>query len=92
MFNLRRDPFERADFNSNVYWDWLIDHAFLLYGAQAIVAAQIENFVKYPPRQKAASFNLDSVMEQLAPAIAAEKAKAAAVSKETLRRKGSIIQ
>ena len=27
IFNLRRDPFERADFNSNVYWDWLIDHA-----------------------------------------------------------------
>jgi arylsulfatase A-like enzyme len=75
MFSLRRDPFERADFNSNVYWDWVISHAFLLYGAQALVAAQIENFVKYPPRQKAASFNLDSVMEQLAPAIKAEKEK-----------------
>ena len=49
-----------------------------LYGAQAIVAAQIENFVKYPPRQKAASFNLDSVMAQLAPAIKAEKEKEAA--------------
>jgi arylsulfatase len=71
MFSLRRDPFERAEFNSNVYWDWLISHAFLLYGAQAIVAAQIENFVKYPPRQKAASFNLDSVMAQLGPAIKA---------------------
>jgi arylsulfatase len=78
MFSLRRDPFERADFNSNVYWDWVISHAFLLYGAQAVVAAQIENFVKYPPRQKAASFNLDSVMEQLAPAIKAEKEKEAA--------------
>ncbi len=80
MFNLRRDPFERASFNSNTYWDWVIHHAFLLYGAQAIVAAQIDNFVKYPPRQKAASFNLDAVMEQLAPAIAAEKAKAAAAA------------
>src|SRR5206468_11762953 len=78
MFHLRRDPFERADFNSNTYWDWLMSHAFLLYGAQALVAAQIENFVKYPPRQKAASFNLDSVMEQLAPAIKAEKEKEAA--------------
>ena len=46
----------------------MMSHAFLLYGAQAIVAAQIENYVKYPPRQKAASFNLDSVMRQLAPA------------------------
>ncbi len=65
MFSLRRDPFERANFNSNVYWDWVINHAPLLYGAQAIVAAQIANYVKYPPRQKAASFNLDAVMRQL---------------------------
>jgi arylsulfatase len=82
IFNLRRDPFERADFNSNVYWDWAIDHVPYLYAAQAIVAAQIQNFVKYPPRQKAASFNLDSVMEQLAPAIKAERAKEAATEKK----------
>jgi arylsulfatase len=80
IFSLRRDPFERADFNSNVYWDWAIDHVFLLYGAQAVVAAQIDNYVKYPPRQKAASFNLDSVMEKLAPAVKAQKAKEAASS------------
>jgi arylsulfatase A-like enzyme len=65
MFNLRRDPFERADENSNTYWDWIFDHAFLLYGMQAIVAQQIDNFVKYPPRQKAAAFNLDEVMRKL---------------------------
>jgi arylsulfatase len=65
MFSLRRDPFERANYNSNVYYDWLINHAFLLYEMQAIVAAQIDNFVKYPPRQKPASFNLDAVMRQL---------------------------
>ena len=65
IFSLRRDPFERADFNSNVYWDWAIDHVPLLYGAQALVAAQIDNYVKYPPRQKAASFNLDTVMHSL---------------------------
>ena len=68
MFNLRRDPFERADDNSNTYWDWIFDHAFLLYGMQALVAQQIENFVKYPPRQKAAAFNLDEVMRNLADA------------------------
>ena len=78
IYSLRRDPFERADFNSNVYWDWVVDHVFLLYGAQALVAAQIANFVKYPPRQKAASFNLDAVMAQLGPAIAAQKKKEAA--------------
>jgi arylsulfatase len=65
MFNLRRDPFERADDNSNTYWDWIFDHAFLIYGMQAVVAQEIDNFVKYPPRQKAASFNLDAVMKHL---------------------------
>ncbi|MGC2606956.1 MAG: arylsulfatase, partial [Silvibacterium sp.] len=78
IFSLRRDPFERADFNSNVYFDWMIDHVPQLYLAQAVVAAQIENYVKYPPRQKAASFNLDSVMASLGPAQAAYKAKEAA--------------
>ena len=77
IFHLRRDPFERAEFNSNVYWQWVIDHVPYLYAAQAIVQAQLDNFVKYPPRQKAASFNLDAVMEQLQPAMAAERAKEA---------------
>ncbi|MEJ2737535.1 MAG: sulfatase-like hydrolase/transferase, partial [Anaerolineae bacterium] len=65
IFNLRRDPFERADENSNTYWDWLISHAYLIYGMQAIVAQQIDAFVKFPPRQKAAAFNLDAVLRQL---------------------------
>jgi arylsulfatase A-like enzyme len=82
ILNLRRDLFERADFNSNTYWDWCVDHAQYLYLAQAVVQAQIDNFVKYPPRQKAASFNLDSVMEALKPAMSAEKAKEAAAEKE----------
>jgi arylsulfatase len=77
MFNLRRDPFERASFNSNTYWDWIVDHAPQLYLVQGLVAAQIQNFVMYPPRQKAASFNLDAVMAQLGPAIAAYKKKQA---------------
>jgi hypothetical protein len=65
MFNLRRDPFERADENSNNYWDWVIDHIPLVYGMQAIVAQQIEDFVKFPPRQKPAAFNLDAVLRHL---------------------------
>jgi arylsulfatase A-like enzyme len=77
IFSLRRDPFERADFNSNVYWDWMINHVPQLYQCQAIVAGQIANYVKYPPRQKAASFNLDAVMASLGPAEAAAKAAAA---------------
>ena len=65
IFHLRRDPFERADENSNTYYDWMIDHAYLLYGAQALVAQQIQSFKDFPPRQKPASFNLDRVLEPL---------------------------
>jgi len=71
IFSLRRDPFERASFNSNVYFDWMINHIFLLYETQALVAAQIDNYLKYPPRQKPASFNLDTVMRNLDAARAA---------------------
>jgi len=62
IYNLRRDPFEHADVNSNTYWDWMVDHAPQMYLMQAVVAAQIENFIKFPPRQKPASFNLDAVL------------------------------
>jgi arylsulfatase A-like enzyme len=65
IFNLRRDPFERADYNSNTYFDWMVDHVPQLYMAQSLVAQQIANFIKYPPRQKPASFNLDEVMAQV---------------------------
>ncbi len=65
MFNLRRDPFERADENSNTYWDWCISHSYMLYGMQALVAQQIDAFKRFPPRQKPASFNLDAVLRQI---------------------------
>ena len=65
IFNLRRDPFERAQHNSNTYYDWMVNHIFMLYEMQALVAAQLDDFVKYPPRQKPASFNLDVVMQQV---------------------------
>lgn len=65
MFNLRRDPFERADENSNTYYDWMLSHAYIIYGMQAVVAQQIEAFMAFPPRQKPASFNLDAVLRQI---------------------------
>ncbi len=65
--NLRRDPYERAEITSNTYYDWLLDRAYLLIPAQAYVGRFLETFKEYPPRQKAASFSLDRVMESLAP-------------------------
>ncbi len=65
MFNLRTDPYERADITSNTYYDWMLDHVYLLIPAQAIVAEFLATFTDYPPRQKAASFSVDQVVEKL---------------------------
>ncbi|MFO1302083.1 MAG: arylsulfatase [Burkholderiales bacterium] len=65
LFNLRTDPYERADITSNTYWDWYFDHAFLIVPAQSYVANFLATFKEYPPRQKAASFNLDKVLDNL---------------------------
>ena len=65
IFNLRRDPFERASKTSNTYYDWMLDRAYLLVPAQTYVGNFLASFKEYPPRQKAASFSLDKVMESL---------------------------
>jgi len=67
IFNLRRDPYERATITSNSYYEWLIDRAYLLVPAQTYVAKFMATFKEFPPRQKAASFSLDQVMEKLTP-------------------------
>jgi arylsulfatase len=67
IFHLRRDPYERAQITSNTYYDWLLDRAYLLVPAQAYVGQFLSTFQEYPPRQKAASFSLDQVMEKLTP-------------------------
>ena len=64
IFNLRTDPYERADITSNTYYDWLLDHAFLLVPAQAYVGQFLMTFKDYPQRQKAASFNMDEVFAE----------------------------
>ena len=65
IFNLLTDPYERADITSNTYWDWMFDHIFLLVPAQTYVGEFLKTFVEFPPRQKAASFSLERVMEKL---------------------------
>ncbi len=65
IFNLRTDPYERADITSNTYYDWLMDHVFLLIPGQDYVGQFLASFKEYPQRQKAASFNLDDVMSKL---------------------------
>lgn len=65
IFHLRRDPYERAILTSNTYYDWFIDHAFVLLPAQEYVGEFLKTFQAFPPRQKAASFTIDQVIEKL---------------------------
>ncbi len=65
IFNLRTDPYERADFTSNTYWDWMLDHAFLLVPAQSFVAQMLASFLEFPPRQEAATFGIKQALDKL---------------------------
>ena len=65
IFNLRTDPYERADITSNTYYDWLLDHVYLLVPAQDYVGKFLLTFQEFPQRQKAASFNLEDVFQKL---------------------------
>jgi arylsulfatase len=71
LFNLRTDPYERADSTSNTYWDWFIDRVFLIVPAQTVVAEFLQTFLEFPPRMRAATFTIDQVQAKLEAAIAA---------------------
>jgi arylsulfatase A-like enzyme len=65
IFNLRTDPYERADITSNTYYDWLIDRAYLVMAASSVVGDFLATFKDFPPRQRAASFTIDQIMEKM---------------------------
>ena len=73
LFNLRMDPYERADITSNTYWDWYLSKAYMIMAAQAVVQPFLDTFKDYPPRQKAASFTLDQALEKMAQSFGAGK-------------------
>jgi arylsulfatase A-like enzyme len=70
LFNLRTDPYERSTITSNTYWDWYFDHVYLLVPMQTYVGQFLATFKDFPPRQKAASFTIDQVMEELEQPVA----------------------
>lgn len=65
LFNLRRDPFERAQHNSNTYNDWFLDHVYLLAPMQQIAARFLQTMKDYPPSQSPGSFNLEKIQKQI---------------------------
>jgi arylsulfatase len=65
LFNLRSDPFERAEQEAGDYVRWFAEHLFVLVPAQAIVAQHIATFQEFPPRQRPGTFSIDQAMEKL---------------------------
>jgi arylsulfatase len=65
LFNLRTDPYERADITSNTYYEWEFERVYMLVPAQAFVGQFLTTFKEYPQRQKAASFNLEEVLRDM---------------------------
>jgi arylsulfatase A-like enzyme len=71
LFNLRTDPFERADITSNTYWDWWIEFGPLVLAASVLVGQFLETFKEFPPRQHAASFTIDQAVAKLEASLTA---------------------
>ena len=65
LFNLRRDPFEKAQHNSNTYNDWALDRPYVIVPMQQMAAKFAETFIEFPPSQKPGSFNLEGIVERL---------------------------
>jgi arylsulfatase len=65
LFNLRRDPFERAQHNSNTYNDWFLDRAFVIIPLQAMAGHFLMTMKDYPPSQTPGSFNLEKIQKQI---------------------------
>jgi arylsulfatase len=65
IFNLRTDPFERADITSNTYFDWVLDNLFIALSATTLLTQFLATFEEFPPRQRAASFTIDQALERL---------------------------
>jgi arylsulfatase len=72
LFNLRRDPFERAQHNSNTYNDWFLSHAFVCVPMQQLAAMFLKTMAEYPPSQTPGSFNLEKIQKTLQEASASK--------------------
>ena len=91
LFNLRTDPFERADTTSNTYYDWFLSRPYLIAAAGGIVEEFLKTFKEFPPRQRAATFTIDQALEKMESALRAAPAaehwwRAMSTSVETTER------
>ena len=64
IFNLYQDPFERADFTSNTFWDWQLNHVGQMYGVMDDVFQFATTLKEFPPRSSPPSFNPANIIEE----------------------------
>ena len=72
LLNLRRDPFERAQHNSNTYNDWFLDRPFVIVPLQQLAGKFLMTMKEYPPSQTPGSFNLEKIQKQIEAAAGVE--------------------
>jgi arylsulfatase len=65
MFDLRADPYERADITSNTYYDWMISNPAAFMAGPPVVAKFLATFKDYPPSQRPSSFSIDQIVEKM---------------------------
>jgi arylsulfatase len=65
LFNLRSDPFEKANIESGEWEKWYVERMFVMAPAQAIVAKELQTLQAFPPRQKPGSFSVGDALDKL---------------------------
>lgn len=75
LFDLRADPYERADVTSNIYYDWAESHAYVIIAAQPVVGKFLATFKEYPPSQRPASFTIDQIVEKMQRSLEATQSR-----------------
>lgn len=64
-FDLRSDPYERADITSNSYYDWFMSNPAPFLASQSVVGPFLATFKEYPPSQRPSSFSIDQLVEKM---------------------------
>jgi arylsulfatase len=75
LFDLRSDPYERADITSNTYYDWFVSQPYIIFAAQEVVAKFLATFKEYPPSQSPDSFGIDQIVDKMRRTMEASQAK-----------------
>jgi arylsulfatase A-like enzyme len=65
IYNLRTDPYEFADITSNSYYEWMLYHAYIMFGAFILADKFAATFKDFPIIQKPNTFTIDDAIKKL---------------------------